>query len=309
MLECTGLDFYYGAAHRLKDVSFSAEPGALIGLFGRNGAGKTTLLKMLGGTLPIRSGQFRLFGKPAVDDQGYLRTDLRRDFAVLFQGTSSDEKLSAYYNLAYGARLMGVPSAKIDEVVRRTLTFADLADRAHEPIKKYSGGMRRRLELYRSFMHSPRVVLLDEPTAGLDVLESQKFFSFLKDYQKRNQAVVIMSTHRPEEAINSDRVIMMTDGVILADRSPNDLILELNYLCCSLALEENFDPRGLFSSIFDVVLDNREGMMRAKLPISELDAFLKSPCLRDQKIKAFAIEKPTIADAYHDLCRRMGEGS
>lgn len=302
MLKCKNWDFYYGSSQRLKDVTIEISNGAIIGLFGHNGSGKTTLLKMLGGILPIRFGEYLLFDKSATDTYGYLRRDLRRYFGVLFQGTSSDEKLSVYHNLIYGAKLMGISNDKLEAVVNETLKLADLKDRAFAPAKKLSHGMRRRLELYRTFMHRPQIILLDEPTASLDVMESQKFFSFLKQYQKNTKALVIMSTHRPEEMMETNRVILMKNGMIIGDLPPKELIADLNYVRCSFTLHDG-KARDVHPALFDVEFDSLENNIRAKLPLQDLDAFWQSRILRDRSVKAFSMEDPTIADVYEDLCR------
>lgn|GEM_PF-2161357 len=301
MLLCSGLDFYYGSVHRLKNLALAVPNESLIGLFGHNGAGKSTLLRMLGGSLPIHHGDYSLDSESALDTNGYLRSDWRRQFGVLLEGTSSDDKLSAYQNLVYSARLMGVSLPLIEDAAISTLKEADLYDRAHEPLKRYSHGMRRRLELYRTFMHKPKVVLLDEPTAALDVGESTKFMAFLKQYRRETKASIIMSTHRPDEVMQCERVIMMKDGRIVSDQPPLSLVVGLDYLLVLLTLADGIDALELFPYLYEAQRDEAAGLIRAKLPRQNLDGFLKSPLLRGQQVRAFSVEQPTVADAYKDM--------
>jgi ABC-2 type transport system ATP-binding protein len=305
VLECTNLEFFYATSHPLKSVSFNITEGSLVSLFGQNGSGKTTLLKMLGGSLPIRTGEFRLFDQCALDSSGYLRNDLRHLVGVLFQNTSSDEKLSAFHNLFYSVWLKGMSFSHIEESVQQALVFANLLDRAYEPVKKLSGGMRRRLELYRTFMHNPKLVLLDEPTTGLDLFESARFFLFLKNYVKRTNAVVIMSTHHPDDVLSTERVIMMRDGTIIADQSPHTLVLALNYMRCSFSLHDKNMLQDFSDVLFDIEQGDAPGVIEAKVPIVKFEEFLSNPILRDNKIKAFSVEKPNLRDVYKDLCRYM----
>src|SRR5690606_38856830 len=130
--------------------------------------------------LPISRGHLYFLGANAIAHNGYMRRDLREHIGVLFQTNSSDEKLSVLDNLIYSARLYGLNQARAHEQAQWALNQAALSERAHEPVKKLSVGMRRRLELFRCFLHRLKLVLLDEPTAGLDVAEIAKFFAFLK---------------------------------------------------------------------------------------------------------------------------------
>lgn len=301
VLECTNLDFFYGKLQRLKSLNLRIDGGSLLGLFGSNGSGKSTLLHMLGGSLPVLFGEYRLFGMTAVDKSGYLRTDLRPNIGILFQGTSSDDKLSGSENLAFTAELMGIKKSERDGIIRECLERADLCERAHEQVKKFSGGMRRRLELYRTFMHKPKIVLLDEPTAGLDVAESQKFLSFVKNYIAETRAIVLMASHRPEELVLADNVLMMFRGESIGCSSPSELIARLNYLRCTFSFSTERAVCEFSSSFFDIEYDATRACVTAKLPVGDLETMLKSPLLRDGSIKAFTLEHPSVADAYADV--------
>lgn len=301
-MECIDLDFFYQTKKRLNKVTFAAPSGALVGLFGHNGSGKSTLLKLLGGSLPVARGQVKAFSRSAIDENGYLRMDLRREFGVLFQGSSSDEKLSLFDNLRLVARLWGMNNNQSLEQTWLTLENSSLSERAHEPVKKLSGGMRRRLELYRTFIHRPKIVLLDEPTAGLDVAEVAKFFEYLKNYRRETGALVLMSSHHADELLFCDQVIMMKEGQIVSQGSPRAMLEGLDYFCCSFMLNDPKGAQKLYElELYDQVL-SPDGWTRAKVKMSQLDPLLNSPLLRDDLFKSFSIARPSLGDVYKDLC-------
>lgn len=301
MLTCADLNFAYQGVMRLKRVSLTVADNSLVALFGHNGSGKSTLLKLLGGSLPVQSGGVEVFQKPAIGRDGYLRTDMRHHFGLLFQGTSSDEKLSLMDNLIFSARLFGLSRENARERALWALAQASLSDRAREPVKKLSGGMRRRLELYRCFLHWPKIVLLDEPTAGLDSAEVAKFFDFLKAYLKETRASVIMASHHADELLFADLVCMMKDGEIIAQGTPNAMLAKLDYLRCvfQCAHEDSSSLRELPLYDWQTQADDS---ISAKLRTSALDALLKNPILRDAPFKSFSIERPSLAHVYRDLC-------
>lgn len=302
MLECADLSFSYQGVKRVDSVSLSAVSGCLLALYGHNGSGKSTLLKMLGGSLPVESGSVSVFQQPALLPNGYLNPSLRYHFGILFQGTSSDEKLSVLDNLLFPARLWGLDKKTAIERARWALSASSLEDRAQELVKKLSGGMRRRLELYRCFIHWPKIVLLDEPTAGLDGAEIKKFFAFLKNYQRETNATVIMASHHADELIFADHVVMMKDALIIANDTPSAMLAKLDYLRCSFLL-----AAGDVGALKNLPLFDWEPQpdmsTTAKLRTSYLDKFLQDQVLRDVPFKSLSIERPSLADVYNDLAK------
>lgn len=300
MLSCSDLTFSYNGTPRVKGAQFSVEPGSLFALFGHNGSGKSTLLKMLGGSLPIQAGAMTFFGENALMPNGYLRRDLRRYCGVLFQANSSDEKLSALDNLILCARMYGLAPEHARARAWWALQCASLEERAHEPVKKFSGGMRRRLELYRCFLHAPKLVVLDEPTAGLDVAHIAKFFTFLKRYREETEAAIIMASHHADELVFATTVAMMKDGIIIAHGSPDTMLEQLDYLKCTFFLDDIAERALVGLHLFDAVKES-DGSLRAKFKAHELDNVLKNPLLRELPFRSFAIVKPNLADVYRDM--------
>lgn len=296
MLECINLSFSYGQAKRLNDVSFNFGPG-IFGLFGQNGSGKSTLLKVLRGSLPAQPGALAMNGRDILDGKGYVKSQVRKNFGILFQETSSDEKITVYDNLFYASLLMGLDKKKTRSKIEEVLTLSGLSHRSKDQVKKLSGGMRRRLELYRTFLHEPNVVLLDEPTCGLDVEEQQKFHKFLVDYQKKHQALIIMASHSPEELLITDRVLFLAHGKVVADGAPKDLLLSLDYLRLSLKLGDNsrFVPENF--SMFDIDHDKKNAQVQGKIYSQHLKTLLEDQALLNN-FAGFSIDKPSLADVY-----------
>lgn len=306
MLECC-LEFSYGQKKCL-DISFRFMKG-IYGLFGRNGSGKTTLLRILGGSLPVKKGSVKISGLNALGPDGYVRADVKKNFGILFQETSSDEKLSLKDNLFYSALLMGVDKSKINSLIKETLDRAGLSLRASEPVKKLSGGMRRRLELYRTFMHEPKILLLDEPTTGLDVKEISRFSSFLREYQQRTDALVIISSHNPEELLVCERVLFLAEGALLADSSPETLLKSLDFLRLSVKLSgENYDFDPQAFELFDIYHDKKNALLEGKIYSKNLNSLVQDSRFLSN-LKGFVVDKPNLADAYENLMKAaLGEG-
>lgn len=300
MLRCTQISFSYQGVVRLDNVQLQIDEGGMLALFGHNGSGKSTLLKMLGGSLPVRDGCVLWHDRSVIGSDGYLKRAVRKHIGVLFQGSSSDDKLSALDNLIFSARLYGLDKKTAEAKAHEVIEFAALSDRAREPIKKLSHGMRRRLELYRCFMHEPKLLILDEPTAGLDVNEIKKFFDFLVRYKEQNRASIIMASHHGDELIFADHVAMMSEGKIIEYGTPASMLLRLDYLRCSFNFE-NADANSLKDlPLFDLEHSD-DGAISAKLKSDQLDNFLKSSLVRNASFKSLAIEKPSLADVYRDL--------
>lgn len=300
MLEGHELSFSYEKTERLHRVKFSVAPGALLALFGHNGSGKSTLLKLLGGSLRVQQGSLSWNGQSALAANNYVRADLRRHCGILFQGSSSDEKLSVRDNLMFSARLYGIGRAAALKRVDEILQMSTLTARAHEKVKKLSLGTRRRLELYRCFLHAPKIVLLDEPTAGLDGAEITKFFSFLQRYREENRAVIIMASHHADELLYADKVLMMKDGRIVDEGTPSAMLAQLDYLRCSFQLEacahHVVDSLKVYESEH-----HPDGSIHAKIKTRDLDHLLKHPALSEAPFKLFCIEKPSLSDRYRDV--------
>ncbi len=219
-LAADGLSFSYGERRALDGVSFQIQAGEVFGFLGPNGAGKSTLFSILAGLAQPSWGRVLLDGQP-LDPRS---RELRARMGVVFQEPSLDAKLSAAENLELGAALFRIPR---DEARRRAaalLAAAGLVDRADDAAGKLSGGMRRRLEIARALVHRPEVLLLDEPTTGLDALAFRRTWETLLGLRAASGTTVVLTTHRPDEAAHCDRLAVLSRGRILCVETPESLL-------------------------------------------------------------------------------------
>jgi len=218
-LVASGLAKAFGARRALDDVSFTVQPGEIFGLLGPNGAGKTTAFRLLSGLLPPDRGTFTLDGEVATAASPGYRVRL----GVVFQEASLDLKLSGRENLALGAALYGVPRALAKQKIDEVLALMQLGPRADEPAAKYSGGMRRRIEIARVLMHEPRLLLMDEPGRGVDPEALRRIWDQIQALVARRGLSVILTTHQPEEAERCQRIAILDQGRVVANGTPDEL--------------------------------------------------------------------------------------
>ncbi|HXI55805.1 MAG TPA: ABC transporter ATP-binding protein [Polyangia bacterium] len=209
----------FGARVALAGVSFDVQPGEIFGLLGPNGAGKTTAFRLLSGLIPADGGRISLDGHPVSPTSRPYRARL----GVVFQEPSIDLKLTGRENLQLGAALYGLPTALARPRVTETLRLMDLEDRADELASKYSGGMRRRIEIGRVLLHQPSLLLLDEPGRGVDPEALRRIWEQLRDLRTRRATSLIVTTHQAEEAEQCDRIALLDQGAICASGTPDEL--------------------------------------------------------------------------------------
>lgn len=294
MLTVTNLSYYYNNIARVNNVHFSIDDGQILGVFGHNGSGKSTMLGMLQGLLPVYQGSIIINHKNALDNSGYINKDIRCNMGVLLQGKSSDDKLSLWHNLYYFAYLMNIHNK--EESIEKLLNISNLKDRAKEPIKNLSVGMCRRLELYRSFLHEPKIVILDEPTQGLDIAEAKKFSSFLVDYKNSFKASIILASHNVAEMMICDHIIMLKDGQIIKEGNPLALIKNLDFMRCHIVIDQPIGQNNL--PLYDIILSNDNQDIKGKINTAFLSDLLNSPILLSSHLKSFSLEHPSLADVY-----------
>jgi ABC-2 type transport system ATP-binding protein len=215
-LAARDLRFAYGDRRVLDGVGFEVRAGEIFGFLGPNGAGKSTLFSILAGLLPPGGGEILLDGEP-LDPRSRA---LRARMGVVFQEPSLDAKLSARENLLLGAALFCVPRAEAAARAAALLEAAGLADRARDPAGRLSGGMRRRLELARALVHAPDVLLLDEPTTGLDAAAFRRTWAEIESQRRSRGLTAVLTTHRPDEADRCDRLAVLSRGRVVAVDTP-----------------------------------------------------------------------------------------
>ncbi len=219
------------------EISFNVESGEFFTLLGPNGAGKTTTISILTTTLAPTSGTVRIAGHDIVQSAGAVRENI----GIIFQQPSLDFNLSAEENIRFHAVLYGLypfyptfstmPRAYQDRV-HELATLLGLENDMFKPVKKFSGGMRRKLEIIRSLLHQPRVLFLDEPTAGLDPASRRSLWEYLRQVRRESGTTIFLTTHYLDEAEEADMICIINRGQIVSHGSPQQVKARLieNYL-------------------------------------------------------------------------------
>ena len=220
MIETRGLRKEFGRLVAVEALDLAVERGEIFGLLGPNGAGKTTTILMLVTLLRPTSGSARVHGFDAVSDPDRVRQSL----GIVFQDQTLDTLLTARENLDLHGRLYGMSAAQRSSRRKELLALVDLSERADEPVKRFSGGMRRRLEIARGLLHRPAVLFLDEPTIGLDPQSRDRTWDYIKRVVREEGTTVVLTTHYMEEAdLMCDRVGIIDRGRIVALDRPSAL--------------------------------------------------------------------------------------
>ena len=213
----------YEGRTALNGVSFDVRTAELFGLLGPNGSGKTTLFRILSTLMLPTAGRALVMGFDAAQDAPRLR----RQIGVVFQAQSVDPKLTAYENLWHQGHLYGLRGSALKKRVAEMLARVGLADRAKDLVGTFSGGMQRRIELAKGLLHHPSVLLLDEPTTGLDPGARRDLWQYLRMLRDEEHVSVLVTTHLMEEAERCDRLAILNEGNLVALGTPAELKSEI----------------------------------------------------------------------------------
>ena len=217
MIEVENLTKRYGQFTAVDRISFSVAKGEIFGFLGPNGAGKTTTIKMLTTLLKPTEGSMRMDGFDPVRDQN----PVRRTFGIVFQDPSLDVELTASENMELHACLYRVESREHRARIETLLRFVELWDRRGESVKRFSSGMKRRLEIARALLHEPKIIFLDEPTAGLDPQTRKHIWLYIKDLSRTQAVTIFFTTHYMEEADRvADKIAVIDHGKIVTQGPP-----------------------------------------------------------------------------------------
>jgi ABC-2 type transport system ATP-binding protein len=288
----------YDRRTALDGVSFEVRPAELFGLLGPNGSGKTTLFRILSTLMLPSGGRAVILGHDVATDP----TGLRHKMGVVFQAQSIDIKLTAAENLWHQGHLYGLRGATLNSRIIDILTRVGLADRAKEKAETFSGGMQRRLELAKGLMHHPSVLLLDEPTTGLDPGARRDLWQYLRILRDEERVTVIVTTHLMEEAERCDRLAILNEGKLVAMGTPAELKQEIGGDVILLAAK---DPESLALRLrerFRVdaqVLDGQVRMEKTNGHRFITDIVEGFP----GEIDAVSVSKPSLEDVF---IRRTG---
>ena len=293
MIAVHELRHLYNGRPALDGVSFDVRPAEIFGLLGPNGSGKTTLFRILSTLMLPSGGQAVIQGCDAAADP----TGLRRHIGVVFQAQSIDIKLSAEENLRHVGHLYGLSGGALKTRIREMLGRVGLLDRAKDRAETLSGGQQRRLELAKGLLHRPSVLLLDEPTTGLDPGARRDLWQYLHMLREQERVTIIITTHLMEEAEHCDRLAILSHGKLVALGTPVELRSEIGG---DVILLEAADPESLAARIaerYNLAASVIAGKVRLerenghRFVTDVVEAF-------PGEIQAISISKPTLEDVF-----------
>lgn len=295
-IHLSGITHRYGERVALSDVSFVVRPAEIFGLLGPNGSGKTSLFRILSTLMLPSGGSASIMGA----DVTAQPNNVRRNIGVVFQAQSVDIKLSAAENLRHQGHLYGLRGAALASRLNEMLSRVGLADRANERVETFSGGMQRRVELAKGLLHRPSVLLLDEPTTGLDPGARRDLWKYLAQLRDSEGVTVLVTTHLMEEAERCDRLAILNDGKLVGLGTPAELKAEIGGDVVTL---EPADPAnapslaekiGLRFAVKTIALGGKVRLETVNAPIfvtKVVEAFLGD-------IKGFSVSKPSLEDVF-----------
>jgi ABC-2 type transport system ATP-binding protein len=282
-----------GPRTALKNISFEIPEGDFFCILGPNGSGKSTLFKVLStATLPP-TGSVRFFGHEVADRLRAIRSGL----GVVFQNPALDKKLTVMENLSCHGRLYSMSEKAITDRSAELLSLLGIGERGGETVETLSGGLARRVELAKSLLHSPRLLLLDEPTTGLDPTARFEFLGLLRRFQAEARTTIVYTTHILEEAEECDGILILDDGDIVASGSPSDLRSDIGK---ELIIMKSHEPEKLLESV----------KKKYAFPVYQVDDTVRVECenastVIGELLRAYegtvdmvSFSRPSIGDVY-----------
>ena len=299
-LRLEGLTRRFGQRVAVDALTVDIARGEVFGFLGPNGAGKSTTFHLLTGLLAPDAGRVLLEGREAPPTDGRVRQRL----GVVFQDPSLDDKLTAQENLKLGAALYGLSGKRAESRIAELLALVELGDRAKEPIERYSGGMKRRLEIARVLLHEPEILIMDEPSRGIDAPTQRRIWEQLLELRRQRRMTILLTTHQPEEAEYCDRIAVLDHGRVIACDSPELLRQKVGGDVVTLdgddadALAAEVQARfSLDARVVDrlVVIETPRGHELIPRLVESLPA---------GRLRSVAMRRPTLADVFVHLTGR-----
>ncbi|MFO1095726.1 MAG: ABC transporter ATP-binding protein [Planctomycetaceae bacterium] len=294
-VEIAGLRHRYGEREALAGVSFELAQSEIFGLLGPNGGGKTTLFKILATLLPVQEGTARILGHDVAADPDAVR----RLIGVTFQAPSLDPKLTVRENLKFHGMLYGLTAAPLSARIDELLSRLGLADRARDLAEKLSGGLKRRVEIAKSLLHGPRILLLDEPSTGLDPGARHDLWTYLAQLREQAGVTVLVTTHLMEEAEHCDRLGILDHGKLVALGTPTELRSSIGGDVVTLEAD---DPDGLAAAILGrFQLEPRRIGTALRIERSAGHELIRDLVAEfGDRIQSASLGKPTLEDVFID---------
>jgi ABC-2 type transport system ATP-binding protein len=282
----------YNDRRALDDVSLQVEQGEIFSLLGPNGSGKTTLFRILSTLMP-GEGNVSILGL----DIARNRDAIRRNISVVFQSPSVDRTLTARENLRHHGHLYAVCGDDLKKRIEESLRRVNLSDRADERVETFSGGMRRRVEIAKCLLTRPKVLLLDEPSTGLDPAARIDLWTTLRDLQQNDGVTILLTTHLMDEADRSSRIAILSKGRIVACDTPPALKETIGGDIISLSCDDPPLVQAILREKLSLKSDVLDGIVR----IERVRGHELVPAIIEAapgKVQAVSVGKPTLEDVF-----------
>ena len=288
-----GLAKRYGEVEAVRGIDFEVARSEVFGFLGPNGAGKSTTINMLCTLVRPTGGSALVAGHDVVAE----RDAVRRNIGLVFQDTTLDSYLTAEQNLRLHAELYGVPRETVGPRMRQVLEIVGLWERRKSLVGTFSGGMKRRLEIARGLLHSPRVLFLDEPTVGLDPQTRSSIWGYIRELKRSEDITIFLTTHYMDEAEYCDRIAIMDQGQIIVLDSPAALKASVGQDRVQIATRDDDAAIAALRERFDIEARVSEGSVTFGVPAGEqfvprLFAELGQP------ITSVSVSRPSLDDVF-----------
>ncbi len=292
-IEARGLVRNFGTVEAVRGIDLTVYGNEIFGFLGPNGAGKSTTINMLCTLLRPTAGQASVAGHDVVTE----RDEVRRNIGLVFQSTTLDDYLTAERNLRLHAELYGVPRSVLDGRLRQVLEMVGLWERRSSKVATFSGGMKRRLEIARGLLHSPRVLFLDEPTVGLDPQTRGSIWSYVQELKAAEDITIFVTTHYMDEAEYCDRIAIMDHGEIIALDTPSALKASVGKDRVRMDTQDNEQAVAEVAAQFGLTAQLKEGSVI--LSVENGERFVPRLFAElDVPILSVSVARPSLDDVF-----------
>lgn len=288
-----GLVKQYGNFRAVDGIDLDVYPGETFGFLGPNGAGKSTTIKMLCTLLEPTDGHALVAGFDVVSQRG----SVRQNIGLVFQDPTLDGYLSAAQNLKFHAELYGVPKSIVADRMQQVMEMVGLWERKDARVDTFSGGMKRRLEIARGLLHSPRVLFLDEPTVGLDPQTRSSIWGYIEELKQREDITIFLTTHYMDEAEHCDRIAIMDQGRIVVLDTPAALKASVGKDRIQIATRNDAAAIALLKERFDLDAEVHDG--HVQFSVTDGEEFVPSLFNNiDLGIRSVSVARPSLDDVF-----------
>ena len=292
VINVNNLSFSYSENIKALDgVSFQVQEGQIIGVLGPNGGGKTTLFKILSSLLRKYTGEIHILGRSQRDNL----FEVLKDLGVVFQSPSLDKKLTVQENIFYHAGLYGLSKRQVQDKANYLLDYFSVANRKHDLAQHLSGGQARRVEIVKALIHEPKVLLLDEPSTGLDMGVRIELWNLLVQLRKEKHMTMLLTTHFAEEADRCDEIFLLNKGKIVTKGSPTELKSKLTFKRFQIKPKDLQKTQKKLSEVFGISAEVSLPFLEFETSVDRVQDLTRELA---QETEQLIFQDPTLEDVF-----------